>query len=100
MQFQIYKMDATTHWKLVTLDTLYIWLSTELLNDGHGNLPRGIPFFFCKSWPLYVKFSGAFRGYRCFPDKFIFLRAVILPVDLPINYACRLPCGLTWVQGH
>jgi len=44
MQFQIYKMDPETHWKLVTLDTLYIWLSAELLNYDHGNLLLGIPF--------------------------------------------------------
>lgn len=100
MQFQIYKMDPETHWKLVILGTLYIWLSAELLNDAHGNLPLGIPSFFCKSCPLRVKFSGAFTDCRYFPDKFIFLKAVILPVDLPINYACRIPYGLTWVQRH
>lgn len=36
VQFQIYKMDPETHWKLVMLDTLYIRLSTELLNVPMG----------------------------------------------------------------
>lgn len=43
MQFQIYKMDPETHWKLVKFDIFYIWLSTELLNYAHG--PLGFGFF-------------------------------------------------------
>lgn len=44
MQFQIYKMDPETHWELVMPDTSYTWLSAELLNYAHGNLPLGILF--------------------------------------------------------
>lgn len=75
-------MEPEPYWKLAILDTLYTWLSAELLNYAHVNLPLdilGIPFvcLFDKFWPLYVNFSGVFLDYRYFPHKSIFLSSDI-----------------------
>lgn len=84
------------------LDSLYIRLSTELFSSALEN-SLGTPLLLL----LYglgvfcllirdVTFSGVFTDYRYFPDKVIFLRTVIPSVHLLMNYACRIPCGLTW----
>lgn len=47
MHFQIHVMEPEPYWKLAILDTSYTWLSAELLNYAHVNLPLeilGIPF--------------------------------------------------------